>query len=172
MSDFPLVLVISHSFLSLRSCLLLSSVCVFVQGRSRRRKKCWRAVKARSLQSSSDISRGVPRWDFLPSSLPCLVLYSFPGRRKASRQRGADLQMSARAAAVVALQSSSVTLKDGFYCPRFRARLEISGGLWGSKGTFAGSFSLLIKPGTIVFPVTRGSPPTEQELCFSGTGTK
>lgn len=59
--------------------------------------------------------------------------------------------MLALAAAVVALQSSSVTLKDIFYYPRFRARLEISGGLCGSKGTFARSFSLLIKPGTIVF---------------------
>lgn len=80
--------------------------------------------------------------------------------------------MLAFAAAGVALRSSSVALKDVFYCPRFRARLEISSGLCDSKGTFTGSFSLLIKPGTIVFPVIRDSPPTEQELCFSGTGTK
>lgn len=82
------------------------------------------------------------------------------------------MQILALAAVAVALQSSSVTTKDVFYYPCFRAHPEISSGLCGSKGTFTRSLSLLIKPGTIVFPIIRNFPPTEQELCFDGTYTK
>lgn len=109
-------------------------------------------------------------YSLLPPSTSSFIAFQVGEKPPGSREP--DLQMLALAAAVLALQSSLVTLKDVFYYPRFGARLEISGGLCGSKGTFARSFSLLIKPGTIVFPVIRDSPPTEQELCFNGTGTK
>lgn len=81
LSDFPLVWVIPHLFGWFPTCFSLpgvacsSALCIFVQGRSRKRQKCWRTVPVISLQ---------PRIYFILSFLPYLFFYGFPGRQKHS----------------------------------------------------------------------------------------